>query len=347
MFTVPAAIRRGAVANPPVFDGTIPPITGTEGQAITPYNASTHFTTGGAVATYSLTGTNVPWMSIDSNTGIITGTPTDDTDYTGVLVRGTNNDGFDESNPFAVTIEAAGGYTNEFVIEVTTASASTAFHYAMSAHPNCTVYWGDGQSDVITDRFDPNLTHTYADAGVYEVVVDGSCPEPAPGTGTTQALVTDLIHVGNTGITDMYRAFRSTSLTAVSATDGAGFSTCLSFEATFNLASLTSIDVSNYNTSSNTTFKSSFRSVGTFSLVGAGNLDIGALTSAESMLNSSTISTAEYDALLIGWAAQAPNINTGVLFHGGSSKYSAGAAADARNILDTTYSWTFTDGGPA
>ena len=42
-----------------------------------------------------------------------------------------------------------------------------------------------------------------------------------------------------------------------------------------------------------------------------------------------TLSTANYDALLIGWAAQAVEPN--VQFSGGNSKYTAGATA--RNTL--------------
>lgn len=73
--------------------------------------------------------------------------------------------------------------------------------------------------------------------------------------------------------------------------------------------------------------------------------DISSLTSAIAMFSGgATLSTANYDALLIAWAAQAPNINSGVTFSGGNSKYSS-AATSARGVLTGTYSWTITDGG--
>jgi hypothetical protein len=61
------------------------------------------------------------------------------------------------------------------------------------------------------------------------------------------------------------------------------------------------------------------------------------------MFTSVTLSTANYDALLIGWEAQA--VQNNVVFNGGGSKYSAGAAARAALIAD--HSWSITDGGPA
>ncbi len=76
-----------------------------------------------------------------------------------------------------------------------------------------------------------------------------------------------------------------------------------------------------------------------------GGWDVTALTDATNMFLSATLSTANYDALLIGWEAQAVQDN--VAFHGGNSKYSAGAAATARTALVNDHSWTITDGGQA
>ena len=80
---------------------------------------------------------------------------------------------------------------------------------------------------------------------------------------------------------------------------------------------------------------------------GVDQWDIGSLTTAASMFASSEFAQAQYDLLLVAWAAQAPNINSGVAFNAGAAKYSAGAAADARAVLTDTYTWAITDGGPA
>jgi len=82
------------------------------------------------------------------------------------------------------------------------------------------------------------------------------------------------------------------------------------------------------------------QSIASFSLAAAVNLN--------DMLNGCNINatgtTTNYDATLIAWAAQTvkPNVN----FHGGTSKYSSGAAATARGVLTSApNSWTITDGG--
>jgi len=59
-----------------------------------------------------------------------------------------------------------------------------------------------------------------------------------------------------------------------------------------------------------------------------------------------TISTANYDALLIGWEGQ--SVVDGLSPHFGGSEYtSGGAAATARAALIADHGWTITDGGTA
>jgi len=64
------------------------------------------------------------------------------------------------------------------------------------------------------------------------------------------------------------------------------------------------------------------------------------------MTGVTSFSTTNYDALLVGWEAQAPTSGINITF--GGSKYTAGsAAATARQSLIDNYSWTITDGGTA
>jgi surface protein len=66
---------------------------------------------------------------------------------------------------------------------------------------------------------------------------------------------------------------------------------------------------------------------------------------------TNSMSTSDYDALLIAWEAQAPNNN--VTIHFNAAKYTAGGAAEAARTSLTTavgsggYGWTITDGGTA
>lgn len=61
------------------------------------------------------------------------------------------------------------------------------------------------------------------------------------------------------------------------------------------------------------------------------------------MFSGCRLSTPNYDALLIAWAAL--NVQDNKSFHGGSSTYSSGAAATARQSLIDDDTWTITDGG--
>jgi len=72
-----------------------------------------------------------------------------------------------------------------------------------------------------------------------------------------------------------------------------------------------------------------------------GNWDVSSLTTAYYMFYYVTLSTQNYDNLLIGWNAQI--LNTNVPFHGGFSQYCAGEAARANMIASDN--WSITDGG--
>jgi len=77
-----------------------------------------------------------------------------------------------------------------------------------------------------------------------------------------------------------------------------------------------------------------------FSLAG---WDVSGTTTLAGIVNTSTFSSANYSATLIGWAAQ-PFIRPNTAFAVGSVQYTAEAAA-ARATLVDTYGWTITDGG--
>lgn len=72
-----------------------------------------------------------------------------------------------------------------------------------------------------------------------------------------------------------------------------------------------------------------------------GGWNVTALTNATNMFFSMALSTANYDALLNGWDAQA--LQSNVTFHGGNSTYCNGETA--RNHMISSDNWSFTDGG--
>ncbi len=72
----------------------------------------------------------------------------------------------------------------------------------------------------------------------------------------------------------------------------------------------------------------------------ASGWNIGNVSDMSDMFNATTLTTSNYDAMLINFASQ--SVQQGVNFHGGLSKYCAIAAHDA---LDQNDNWTITDGG--
>jgi len=69
------------------------------------------------------------------------------------------------------------------------------------------------------------------------------------------------------------------------------------------------------------------------------------------MFEGASLSTANYDALLIGWSTDTSgtpgdgddDIPTGITFHGGNSQYCGGETS--RDTLTGTHGWTIADGG--
>ena len=103
-------------------------------------------------------------------------------------------------------------------------------------------------------------------------------------------------------------------------------------------------DVSNWNMSNVTTIRYMLRNADSFDRSLA-NWDISNITNMSDLLILATgLSTANYDATLISWAAQSPQINQSISF--GNSQYTYEGAAARQTLIDT-YGWTITDGGQA
>ena len=111
--------------------------------------------------------------------------------------------------------------------------------------------------------------------------------------------------------------------------------------AMFEEAIVFNQDISAWNTSSVIDMESMFWGATNFEQ-NLASWDITSVTNMKNMFRSITLLTANYDALLVGWEAQVEQPN--VTFHGGNSKYSAGAAATARAALQAN-GWVITDGG--
>jgi surface protein len=74
-----------------------------------------------------------------------------------------------------------------------------------------------------------------------------------------------------------------------------------------------------------------------------GNWNVSSVINMDEMFLGISLSTTNYDSLLIGWAQL--TLQNGVSFDGGYSKYSSSSAADARQSIIDNYGWSINDGG--
>lgn len=114
-------------------------------------------------------------------------------------------------------------------------------------------------------------------------------------------------------------------------------------QSMFNGCSSFDQDLSSWNVSNVTDMVRLFASCSSFDQ-DLSSWDISSVTSMRHFLFNASISTTNYDAMLISWASQA--IQNNVEFSAGGSKYSLNsAAATARMNLSQNYFWTITDDG--
>jgi len=104
----------------------------------------------------------------------------------------------------------------------------------------------------------------------------------------------------------------------------------------FQSATAFNQDISSWNVSSVTDMQRMFKSATAFNQ-DIGSWNVSSVTNMTDMFLNITLSTANYDALLIGWNAL--NLTSGVTFHAGESLYTSGtpaATARANMVLATS-----------
>jgi surface protein len=107
--------------------------------------------------------------------------------------------------------------------------------------------------------------------------------------------------------------------------------------------------IGTWDTSSVTTMDSMFLLATSFDQ-DLGTWVVTSLVNAANMFFGITLSTPNYDSLLVGWASYGTLLQTFVPFDGGNSQYTPGISGPSRSFLDNPLplgrDWIITDGGP-
>jgi len=259
-----------------------------------------------------------------------------------------------------------------FDIDTTGGSSNTQFTLPLSGAgtTNILVDWGDGNTDTITSASQAEKLHTYSTRGNYTITITGTLETFLVNNYADKDKIKEIKNWGNgNGLTLASNSgsfFYGASNVTVTATDQPTITTT-NFQQLFRSASSIVSGVGNFDVSSVTNLIFAFYQASNFnedlSSWDVSNVtnfnfcfeassidqnfaawDMTSATSVRRMFRSTTLSTANYDATLIGWAAQ--NVNSGLDMDFGNAQYTGGgAAADARTYLIEEKSWTITDGG--
>jgi hypothetical protein len=211
---------------------------------------------------------------------------------------------------------------------------------------------------VVSQWGDMNFTQNSA----FEDCRDMTCTATdAPAINTTSFTqmfyyCEDLVDFGGaagswdmSGVTSLFQAFKKAYAFTGANIGGWDVGEVTSFYDAFErLDAFNPPNIGEWDVSKGSSFSSAFKSTtgnGTFDQ-DISAWDIGAVVTFDAFLQGQTLSTANYDAILIAWEGK-PHQNS-VVAHFGNSTYTDGAAAAAaRTTLVDTDGWTITDGGTA
>ena len=247
------------------------------------------------------------------------------------------------------TLKAGGAAADlNFTFSVNTATSgsttSTQFQlpFVSTGFTTVDVDWGDGNTDTITTWNQAETLHTYSASGIYTIKIANVVNGWKFGGGGDKDKINVVSNCGQLNLNTSL-AFNGCSNMTWTATDPPTISST-DLAGTFRDCTVFNGNINNWNVSGVTNLFAFLYLANSFT--GAlDNWDIGSVTNLGFFANGATMTTVNYDALLVSWEGQAPNSGLNNISFG-NSQYSLGsAAATARASLVSTYSWTITDGG--
>ena len=232
-----------------------------------------------------------------------------------------------------------------FSVNTATAGSTTSTQFQLPffsvGFTTVDVDWGDGNTDTITTYNQAETLHTYSASGIYTIKIANVVNGWKVANAGDKNKINVVSNCGQLNINTSL-AFQGCSNMTWTATDAPTISST-TLAGTFRECTAFDGNINNWDVSGVENFFAFLYLANLFT--GAlDNWDIGSVTQLGFFANGATMTTVNYDALLVSWEGQAPNSGLSVVF--GNSQYSLGsAAATARASLVSTYSWTITDGG--
>lgn len=234
----------------------------------------------------------------------------------------------------------------KFEIKTTTASESFTLPLTAVGVYGFNVDWGDGSTDDITTYSDPAVTHTYAVAGAYDITITGQIEGWQFGDSASAPKLYQVYSWGDLLVSpDGSQFYGCKNMTWV----GAAVGGCVtghthSMYRMFQNCAVFNSSLARFDT--NNVYGMLFTFAGCYDFdQSITHFVVDNVNNMIDMFYAATLSTANYDALLISWSPQVPA--GAYLFHGGNSKYTPGGAAEAARTAWIAKGWSITDSGPA
>jgi surface protein len=315
----------------------------------------------------NVTGSAIVGNTLTTDDGSWTGSPTS---YSYQWKRGATNIGTNtntytlvnadagQSITCVVTATNAGGSTpatsnavqvqNFFTTEwTTTASSETiTLPYSGGGSYTGTIDWGDGNTDVNDGTV---ITHTYATAGTYTVVINGLITDWNFGNIFGSTYITSVVHWGQLQLGQNLGAYFGdcTNLDLSSVSDVLNLAGMSDLNYMFGFCtSLTSINrIGEWNTSGITVMSAMFQGCDQINF-NIGTWDVAAVTNFSDFMADATptFSTTNLNAIYNGWSTQSVQSSLSITF--GTAEYTtAGGQAGKNILLGAPNNWTITDGG--
>ncbi|WP_435622820.1 cadherin domain-containing protein [Flagellimonas sp.] len=234
--------------------------------------------------------------------------------------------------------------------------------------------WGDGTLEAISFIGNDIVPHVFENPGTYTVAIIGDFPrsEAASLNNAFSEKLMSIEQWGNIEWSSLVTGFQECVNMEYHATDTPNLINVQNIDNLFFEARSFNGDLSNWETENITSMNNVFRGADVFEGNGLstwntesvdsmngmfrfassfdqnlGNWNIQNITSMEVLFSASGMSPENYSQTLIGWAAQAPNIQNGVILDASGIEYcNTPEVLAARDILENTYGWIITDAGP-